>query len=364
MPPIPIIRDIRARAVKVPFARPPMSASGSLPDAALVLIDVATNAGITGRAYVFTFTAGMLPPVVVCVRSLAELIRGEAVSPFEVDAMVHARLKLLDTPGVVGMALSGIDMALWDALAQAHGVPLVVLLGGTVKPMRAYNSCGLWIQPADTVADEAEQLIADGHFTAIKVRVGRAEFAQDLAAVRAVKQRVGEGITVMCDFNQCLTVAEAMARGRALDDEGLYWIEEPTRHDDYAGYAKICAAVHTPIQTGENLRNTFALVQALAAQSLDFVMPDVQRIGGVTGWMRAAAIAHAYGVEMSSHLFPEYSVHLLGVTPTAHYLEYMDWANPILAEPCQIRDGHALIPDRPGVGIAWNEDAVTRYQVT
>jgi mandelate racemase len=238
-----------------------------------------------------------------------------------------------------------------------------VLLGGTVKPIPAYNSCGLWIQPVDTLADEAERLLAAGAFSAVKMRVGRADFAQDLAAVRVIKRRLGEGITVMCDFNQCLTVAEAITRGRALDHEGLYWIEEPTRHDDYAGYAKICTAVHTPIQTGENLRNTFALLQALQAQSLDFVMPDVQRIGGVTGWMRAAAIAHAHGVEMSSHLFPEYSVHLLGVTPTAHYLEYMDWANPILAEPCQIKDGHALIPDRPGVGITWNEEAVVRYQV-
>ncbi len=363
MPPVLRIHDIIARAVKVPFTRPPMSASGALPDAALVLIDVLTDAGLTGRSYVFTFTASMLAPVVACVRSLTELIRGEVVSPFEIDARVHTRLKLLDTPGVVGIALSGIDMALWDVLAQAQGVPLVVLLGGTVKPIPAYNSCGLWIQPVDTLADEAERLLAAGAFSAIKMRVGRADFAHDLAAVRVIKRRLGEGITVMCDFNQCLTVAEAITRGRALDHEGLYWIEEPTRHDDYAGYAKICAAVHTPIQTGENLRNTFALLQALQAQSLDFVMPDVQRIGGVTGWMRAAAIAHAHGVEMSSHLFPEYSVHLLGVTPTAHYLEYMDWANPILAEPCQIKDGHALIPDRPGVGIAWNEEAVVRYQV-
>jgi mandelate racemase len=165
------------------------------------------------------------------------------------------------------------------------------------------------------------------------------------------------------DFNQRLTVAEAIRRGRALDDEGLYWIEEPTRHDDYAGYARICAEVRTPIQTGENLLNTFELVQALQANSLDFVMPDVQRIGGVTGWLRAAAIAHAHGVEMSSHLFPGYSAHLLAVTPTAHYLEYMDWADPVLNEPIRISDGHALIPDRPGSGVTWDEAAVGRCLV-
>ena len=363
MPYSPIIRAVRARAVTPPFKRPPASASGPIPAAALVLIDIETDAGLTGRAYVFTFTAGMLKPVVEAVRALGELIRGEVVAPVALDAAIRARLKLLDTPGLLGIALNGIDQALWDILAQAHDVPLAVLLGGTLRPVRAYNSCGLWIQSPDTVADDAEKLVTEGNFNAIKLRVGRDDFAQDLAAVRAVKQRVGERIVLMCDFNQRLSVAEAIARGRALDDEGLYWIEEPTRHDDYLGYAKICAEVKTPIQTGENLLNTFEMMQALQAKSLDYVMPDVQRIGGVTGWLRAAAIAHAHGVEMSSHLFPEYSAHLLAITPTAHYLEYMDWADPILQDPLVIKDGFALVPDRPGSGVSWNETAVERYLV-
>jgi mandelate racemase len=133
------------------------------------------------------------------------------------------------------------------------------------------------------------------------------------------------------------------------------------RHDDYAGCARVAAALRTPVQIGENLTDTFELVSALEAGAMEYVMPDVQRIGGVTGWLRAAAIAHAHGMEMSSHLFPEYSAHLLAVTPTAHWLEYMDWAIPVLAEPLEIRDGHAIIPARPGSGIAWNEDAVKRY---
>ena len=171
----------------------------------------------------------------------------------------------------------------------------------------------------------------------MKLRVGRDDAAQDLAAVRAVKKRLGDRATVMCDFNQRLTVNEAILRGRALDGEGLYWIEEPVRHDDYEGYARIAAEIATPIQTGENLVDTFEMARAIAARSLDFVMPDVQRIGGVTGWLRAAALAHAHGIEMSSHLFPEFSVHLLGVTPTSHWLEFMDWAEPVLQEPIRAR---------------------------
>jgi mandelate racemase len=357
------IRDIRARPVMVPFKRPPVSASGALPHAALVLIDLETEEGIAGRSYIFAFGQWALAPLVGCLIHMRSLLKGDRVAPFEIEAKLRNRLTLLDTPGLVGLALSGVDMCAWDALAQAAGLPLVKLLGGEVKPVRAYNSCGLWIQPPAALADDAEALVAEGGFRAIKLRVGRADPAEDIAAVRAVKKRVGDKIIVMCDYNQRLTVNEAILRGRRLDDEDLYWIEEPVRHDDYAGCARIAAELNTPIQTGENLVDTFELINALEAKAMDYVMPDLQRIGGVSGWMRAAAITQAYGMDMSSHLFPEYSAHLLAVTPTAHWLEYMDWAVPIVAEPLQIRDGHALIPDRPGSGLTWNEDAVKRYAV-
>jgi mandelate racemase len=355
------IRNIRARPVLAPFKRPPMSASGGIPSAALVLIDLETEGGVTGRAYVFGFAPWTLKPIVGCVEGLADMIKGDPLAPLEIEAKLRRRLTLLDAPGLAGLALAGIDMAAWDALAIANGVPLVKLLGGAVRPVRAYNSCGLWIQPVEKVADEAEQLVAEGNFSAVKLRIGRDDPAQDLAAARAVKKRVGDRISVMSDFNQRLSVNDAILRGRMLDDEGLYWIEEPTRHDDYAGYARICAELQTPIQTGENLVDTFEMVNAIALESLDYVMPDLQRIGGVTGWLRAAALAHAHGIEMSSHLFPEFSCHLLAVTPTCHWLEYVDWAAPILQEPAQVKDGHVIIPDRPGAGLVWNEEAVKRY---
>jgi mandelate racemase len=355
------IRNIRARPVLAPFKRPPMSASGGMPSAALVLIDLETDGGVTGRAYVFGFAPWTLKPIVGCVEGLADMIKGDALAPLEIEAKLRKRLTLLDTPGLAGLALAGIDMAAWDAIAIANGVPLVKLLGGDLRPVRAYNSCGLWIQPVEKVADEAERLVAEGNFSAVKLRIGRDDPAQDLAAARAVRKRVGDRISVMSDFNQRLSVNDAILRGRMLDDEGLYWIEEPIRHDDYAGYARICAELQTPIQTGENLVDTFEMVNAITLESLDYVMPDLQRIGGVTGWLRAAALAHAHGIEMSSHLFPEFSCHLLAVTPTCHWLEYVDWAAPILQEPAQVKDGHVIIPDRPGAGIVWNEEAVQRY---
>ena len=360
----PTITQVRARPVMVPLKRPPVAASGTVPAAPLVLLDLDTNAGMTGNSYLFAFTRGMLKPLVHCVETLAELICGDALVPYDIDAKLRKHLTLLDTPGIVGLALAGIDMAVWDALAKAQSLPLVRALGGDVKAIRAYNSCGLWIQDPASLADEAEHLREEGDYTALKLRLGRPNFAEDLTAVRQVKQRLGDDVALMSDFNQSLTVNEAILRGQALDDEGLYWIEEPVRHDNYTGCAKIAAEIRTPIQIGENLRSSMEMQQAIAAEAAEYYMPDVQRIGGVTGWMRAAALAHANGLEMSSHLFPEFSAHLLAVTPTCHWLEYMDWGNAILQEPFEVKHGAVLIPDRPGAGIAWNEDAVKHYLVT
>src|SRR5262249_15312982 len=160
------------------------------------------------------------------------------------------------------------------------------------------------------------------------------------------------------------TVAEASARGAALDGEGIYWLEEPIRHDDYPGAAKLKRELTTPIQIGENFSLPESMAVALDLDAADFVMPDVERIGGVSGWQRAAALAAAHGIEMSSHLFPEVSAHLLATTPTAHWLEYVDWADHILEQPLKIADGHVVPLDGPGNGLRWNKETVERYRVT
>ncbi len=149
-----------------------------------------------------------------------------------------------------------------------------------------------------------------------------------------------------------------------MESEGVFWLEEPIRHDDYPGYAALARELDLPVQIGENFDGPKAMADALFAGACDYVMPDLGRIGGVTGWVQAAGLAAARGIEMSSHLFPEVSAHLLAATPTCAWLEYVDWANPILQEPLAIRDGMALVPDRPGSGLAWNDEAVARYRMT
>jgi mandelate racemase len=252
-------------------------------------------------------------------------------------------------------------MCAWDALGQALDQPVVRLLGGEPRAVPAYNSTGLGIMNLKELSKESEQLIAEG-FAAVKLRLGRPTAAADIDALRAVKKAIGPKVTLMVDFNQGLTVAEAISRGRMIDEEGgVLWIEEPIRADDFIGCAKVAREVATPIQIGENFMGPEQMAQAIAAGCCDYVMPDAQRIGGVTGWMRAAALAQAAGLEMSSHLFPEVSVQLLAVTPTCHWLEYVDWADPILDAPVRIKDGKAAGPAGAGLGMKWNEKAVKKY---
>ncbi|UCE30367.1 MAG: mandelate racemase [Burkholderiales bacterium] len=353
----------RARAVAAPRRLPLQTATGALTEAHLVLIDLETSAGLVGRSYLFVFTRAQLRPVVALVEAMGEVVRGDPLAPYEIERKLRAHHALLGVHNIVLIAMSGIDMAAWDALAQALGRPLVTVLGGAPRPVRAYNSKGLGIMPLRALAREAEQLVGEG-FSAVKLRLGRPDPADDLKAVRAVRKAIGPGVTLMVDYNQGLTVNDAILRGRMLDDEGgLYWIEEPTRADDFEGNGRIADALETPVQIGENFMGPEQMVQALAAEASDYVMPDAQRIGGVTGWMRAVALAQGAGIEMSSHLFPEISCHLLAVTPTCHWLEYVDWADPVLEQPLEVKDGHVIVPDAPGTGIRWNEKRVGKYAV-
>jgi mandelate racemase len=211
-------------------------------------------------------------------------------------------------------------------------------------------------------ADEAELLLERG-FKAVKLRLGHPTLADDLAVTRAVRQRLPDDVRLMVDYNQALGVVDALARGRALEAEGVAWLEEPIRHDDHRGNAEIANALDLPLQIGENFNGPQAMQQALDAHACDLVMPDLGRIGGISGWMLAAGIAAARGIPMSSHLMPEASAHALAATPTCHWLEYVDWADALLEEPLRIENGGAVVPDRPGTGLCWDRGAVERYRL-
>ena len=357
------IRSITARAIVLKLKRPVVARIATLSEWPVILIDLQTEQGITGRSYLEPYIVKSMRYLVPALQDFGDMLKGRRLAPVELFDAARKSLHFVGYEGLSMIAASGLDMAAWDALAKAASQPLCVLLGGTVGPVKSYNSNGLWLKSPEAVATEAIELRDEGGFTGLKLRLGRECIADDLATLDAVRKAVGDGIQLMVDFNQGLTLAEALQRCHMIDDHGLAWIEEPIVYDNLDGYARLAAELKTPLQIGENFYGPREMHKALQRGACDLVMPDFMRIGGVTGWMRAAAIAGSAGIPMSTHLYPEVAAHVMRVTETAHWLEWQDWADPILQHPYAIRDGHLHIPNVPGVGIEWNEDAVEAHQI-
>lgn len=358
----PLLRSLTGTAVKLPMKRPLWTSAKSIDEACLVLVDLLTVEDVVGHAYAFCYQPSIARSLVPIIAELSEFLAKRPLAPLDLALAVSRYFRLPGVTGPLAMVASTVDTAAWDAVAKAARMPLATYLGATLDPIPAYNSNGLGLMAPEAAADEAEAL-SEGGFRAVKLRLGRSDFAHDLTTVRAVRKRLPASTRLMVDFNQALTFSDAMQYTLALDHEGIYWIEEPTRHDDYRRLARIAQAASTPIQIGENFTGLLPMAAALEADASDFVMLDLDRIGGVTGWQRAAGLAAAYGREVSSHLFPEVSAHLMAATPGRHWLEYVDWANPILQEPLVVKDGMVVIPDRPGNGLAWDNEAVAKYRL-
>lgn len=355
-------RTLRCIPVEVPLRFTLGTSAAKVTHAPLLLVEVETAEGVSGRAYAFCYRRSGARAMMAVLQDAGEAIAGEPIAPLPLARTLERRYTLFGVTGAVRMALSVLDMALWDVVAMSLGQPLAALLGGVPRPVRAYNSCGLGLMEPAALADEALRLL-EGGFQGVKLRLGYPTLQGDLDAIRAVRKALPERVELMVDYNQALSVNEAIVRGRALQTEGVYWLEEPTRHDDWAGNARIARELTVPLQIGENFNGPQGMADALLAGACDLAMPDVTRIGGVTGWVQAAGLAAAHGMPISTHLMPETCAHLLAASPTAHWLEYVDWLDPLAQEPMQLVDGHVVVSDRPGAGVAWDADAVRGYAI-
>lgn len=356
-----VIKSLIIRLCTVPLNPPLQTASGDIEAAPLVLIDLETISGIRGSAYLFTYTSLAQKPVADLIKGMAEWIIGQRLAPVAIHDLLSSRMRLLGAQGLVLMAIGGIDMAVWDALAKSRNQPLAIVLGGEMKKIPTYAT--MRNRRPDDLKREADELLRLG-FEAFKIRIGLPELKDDINAIMALRAVIGRDARLMVDYNQSLTVVEAKRRIAELDKLTLGWIEEPTLANDFSGQADICRAAITPIQAGENWWGPEDAAKSLAAGATDLMMPDIMKIGGVTGWQRAIALADSVAMPVSSHIFPEISAHCLAATPNAHYLEYLDFAGILLKKPLQIRGGVAIISDEPGNGLDWNEAAIARFQVS
>jgi len=357
------IVGIQSNVVVVPLEIPIVSAVRQADTVALILIAVQTDGGIVGHSYVQAFGVDQARAIQSLIAYLGGVLDGEdPLLILRCYQIMDRANNLLGRGGVATFALSGIDMALWDIAGKAYGAPVAALLGAAGTRVTVYQSAGLWLSAPDEVARQAGEFKDAGH-TAMKMRLGRPFPGDDVEAVHLVREAVGNDTLLMADANQAWTPHRAITVARVLEQFGLYWLEEPVDHDDIDGQALVAREVTTQIATGENayLPQGFrALVEARAA---DILMPDLQRVGGITGWMRVAAIAEAWKLPIASHLFPELSVHVMAASSTAGLLEYMPWAQPLMAEKLEIEDGFVSVPMRPGLGLVFDEVAIARYAV-
>jgi len=356
------ITGIRIRRALVPVRRVLNTRVGRFTKGPFLLIDLELKGGGQGRALCFTFMPIGLKVVPILLEAIVDAVKGRKIS-FAEAAAVHDLCQKSVThmghEGVAQMALSMFDMALHDALAREAGVPLYKLLGGTNAPLPTYHSCGLGLmEPADAAREAREMAAEHGGFTHMKLRMGRDSAAGEVAAYKAVRSAVGPDMLISCDFNQGLPSASALDTCRAIDGLGLTWIEEPVAYDDYDTQARLATKLNTPIQIGENWWSWRVGKAAIEMGACDYVMPDLLRIGGVTGWMRLARVAEARAVPFSSHLSPDYSAHVLAATPTKHWLEFMDWGQDLLRDPLLPVKGYTTPRDAPGTGVEWNEQAI------
>ena len=353
------LRSLDVRAVNAPLARAVRTASGNIETAPLVLLDLVTDEGVTGTSYVFCYTP-------VALRA-----GGDAGREPRAARQGRSRSRRSTSPRSSSSASGCSARRAWSALRRPRSTWRRGTRSRGPRDCRwsncwaaARDRCGpttatAWSRCARSRSSPAQPSAAG--FRAMKIKVGYADVRDDVKAIREVRSAAGDAMTLMVDYNQSLTLAEALRRTRVVDEEGLDWIEEPLRADDDAGHAQLALAMRTPLQLGENWWGPHDMTRSIAARACRLAMPDVMKIGGVTGWMRAAALAQSAGLPVSSHIFPEISAHLLAVTPTADWLEYLDLARPLLKEPVRVVDGFVTASSRPGSGLEWDEAAVKRH---
>jgi L-alanine-DL-glutamate epimerase-like enolase superfamily enzyme len=354
------IETVDVQHVVVPLAKPAGFALGQITSFGCLLVTVRADDGTTGESLIFTINNIRARVLAEMVESLKPLVIG-ADPAFTTQFWTKAwrGINFIGHKGVSIMGISALDCAMWDLSAKAAGLPLHRMLGGAQTRLPAYHSGGLWLsQSIAELADEAQSMVVSG-FKVIKMRLGAPTAEQDRERARAIRKAIGPNIKLMADGNQGFTENEAIRRARLLEEVDLTWYEEPLPAWDIDGLARVRAAVSMPIASGETEYTRYGCREMLMKRSVDVLMPDLQRIGGVTEFMRVSRMAEAFDVQISSHLFSEMSIQLLGALSNVAYLEYMPWFKDLYTEALVFEDGDALVPDRPGFGFTFNQDYVS-----
>lgn len=353
------VSTVETQPVVVQLDQPIGSALGQIAKFGCILVTVRTDDGITGENLIFTLNDRRTAVLRQMVDELADVAVGQDAGHIAgFWARAWKDINFLGHKGVPVAGISAIDGALWDILGKTAGLPLYRLLGGAQDRVPAYHSGGLWLsRSVDELVEEAQGFVGQG-FRAMKMRLGLPDPADDIARVKAVRDAIGPDVKLMADANQGLTEAQAIRLGRRLEPFDLAWFEEPLPAWDLDGLARVAAALDTPIASGETEYTRYGFRRMLELRSADILMPDLQRVGGVSEFMRVGHMAESHDTAVSSHLFPETSVQVLGALSNATFLEYMPWFSRLYNETLEFRGGCAVVPERPGWGFTFNRDYI------
>jgi len=330
-----------------------------------VLSRIYTDDGVEGIGFAVATRPGLVKPLAQTAAELGQGLVG--LNVLEIEA---ARSKLeragnwVGPGGMISMAIATLDIALWDAKGKILGQPLYRLLGGYSDRIRAYASDAMWYSlPDDVLRKSAQYHVAQG-YDKLKLRLGQAEQPEgEVSRVQAVREAVGPDVQIMVDATESWNAAQAMASGRALQEAGIVWLEDPVSHQNLAGLAQLAQTLDVPIAAGEHLYGLDPFQKTFDARAVDIAIIDLARVGGITPWMKVAAAAEAIGIPICGHVIPEVHVHLLSAIPNGHLIEYMPRSEPIFKTRLSLEDGHLVAPQSPGLGVELDEAACERYKV-
>lgn len=359
------ITSVRTRHVRLPADEPLAGGPPLLgPVRDFITLTLGTDQGIEGIGYTF-FGGNLSPALKSSVETLATLAIGQ--DPLAIEAvMAKINGSVLAGPGgIVTLALSAIDIALWDIRGKALGVPVATLVGGARSTVPVYASGALSRNASLDQLLKAAGTLRERGWKQMKTQLalpGETTVTKEVERIRKLRELLGDDVDLMCDINQGWDVRQAISIGRRIEEFGLYWLEDVVACDDYAGHASVTAALDTPTAAGEYVFGIVPFRHMFEARAVDIAMLDVMRTGGISGWLKIAAMAEAFNLPVVSHLYPEISVHLVAGVPNGLTVEYMPWTNRIFKETPKIVGGRIEVPARPGLGLEFDEKVCAQYE--
>lgn len=358
--------EVRSRLIRIPVDPPKGDAIQKFSALELPLVEVMDAAGNSGIGFGYTIGQGG--------STILQLLRAELLPKLEGKdsrriSFIHDFLKKSVHalgPGVIlSNALAAVDIALWDLNAKRQRIPLHLLLGGAQDAVPVYNTDVGWLsRELREMVELCRRAVKHEGFRALKLKVGKPDWREDVERVAAVRKAVGQDIKLMIDANQSWTVDEALRRLKPLESCDLVWIEEPLLATDVQGYVQLSLHTNIPRAGGESLYDPADFYRNIRQNALDILQPDVARVGGITPAMKVCGMAEAAHLKVAPHVSPELSLTVAAAVPNSMLIEYIPQMEPVLSTRIKIVNGCAIPPDIPGHGIPFNEQALQRYEVS